>query len=121
MLEVIMSDFANLETATKTSEEAAQQAYERFMADSKKDKSVKTKQIEMNTADKKEAEHNASQAKRDLSTTDDELKAADRYYENLKPKCVDEGVSQEERDAKRQEEINSLKVFLRKKEMRRDK
>jgi len=112
MLEVIMSDFANLETETKTAEEEAQSMYERFMADSKKDKKVKSRQIEMNQADKKEAEHAAASAKRDLSTTDDELKAADRYYENLKPKCIDEGVSHEERASKRQEEIDSLKEAL---------
>lgn len=86
--------------------------FERFMADSKKDKKVKSRQIEMNQADKKEAEHAAASAKRDLSTTDDELKAADRYYDNLKPKCIDEGVSHEERAAKRQEEVDSLKEAL---------
>jgi len=112
MLEVIMSDFANLETETTTSETESQNMYERFMADSKKDKTVKNKQIEMNTADKKEAEHNAAAAKRDLSATDDELLAAERYYEGLKPKCVDEGVSFEERNAKRQEEVDSLKEAL---------
>lgn len=112
MLEVIMSDFANLETETATSEAESQKMHERFVADSKKEKMVKNKQIEMNQADKEEAEHNAAQAKRDLSTTDDQLLAADRYYESLKPKCVDEGVSFEERDAKRKEEIASLKEAL---------
>lgn len=112
MLEVIMSDFANLEATTAASEAAAAKEYERFMADSKKDKSVKTRQVEMNTVDKEEAEHAATAAKRDISTTDDQQRAADRYYENLKPKCVDEGVSFEERDAARKEEIASLKEAL---------
>jgi len=112
MLEVIMSDFANLEAETTASEAAAAKEYERFMVDSKRDKAVKTKQVEMSQVDREQAEHNAAQAKRDLSTTDDQARAADRYYENLKPKCVDEGVSFEERDAARKEEIESLKEAL---------
>jgi hypothetical protein len=112
MLEIILSDFANLETATATDEATSQKAHERFMVDSKKDKKVKSRQIEMQQADKEEAEHAAAAAKRDLSTTDDQALAADRYYESLKPKCVDEGVSFEERDAKRADEIAALKEAL---------
>jgi hypothetical protein len=48
------------------------------MADSKKDKAVKSKKIEMNTVDAEEATNNAATAKRELSQTDDQLKAADR-------------------------------------------
>lgn len=118
MLEVIMSDFANLETETKTQEAEAQAMFERFMADSKKDKRVKSKQVEMSQADKQTAEGNALRAKEDLSNTDDELRAAERYFDDLKPKCapviasLDEGVSHEARASKRQEEIDSLKEAL---------
>jgi hypothetical protein len=107
-----ISDFANLETATSTAESSAQQNHERFLADSRRDKKVKSKQQEMSQSDKEAAEHDAAQAKRDLSATDDQARAADRYYESLKPKCVDEGVSFEERNAKRDEEIEALKQAL---------
>jgi hypothetical protein len=39
-------------------------------------------------------------------------KIVPRYYENLKPKCVDEGVSFEERAAAREAEIQSLREAL---------
>ena len=39
--------------------------------------------------------------------------AANRYYEKLKPSCIETGVSHEERAAKRQEEIESLQEALR--------
>ena len=49
------------------------------MADSKKDKSVKSKQIEMNTADAKTAAHNAKAAERDMKSTQDELLVQGAY------------------------------------------
>jgi hypothetical protein len=110
MLEVIMADFASLETETSTGEAEAQEQYERFMHDGKKDVIVKTKKAEMNAEDAKEAAHAVTKAKADLTRTDDQLRAADRYYENLKPKCVDAGnVSFEERAAAREAEIVALK------------
>merc|ERR1719331_1309690 len=101
MLEIIMSDFASLEAETAASEAEAQNTFERFMQDSRTDKNVKSKQIAMNTEDKEEAEHAAAAAHREWNAADDQLLAANRYYENLKPKCVDEGVSFEARDEAR--------------------
>merc|ERR1719502_1765149 len=42
MLEVIASDFARLEAETSSSEEESQKEFERFSAESSKDKAVKT-------------------------------------------------------------------------------
>jgi len=112
MLEVILSDFAALETKTASDEDLSQNEFERLAQDSKKEKAVKSKQIEMKKADKQVAQTNKEQAHRDWTATDDQYLAADRYYESLKPKCIDEGVSFEERDAKRAEEIASLKEAL---------
>merc|ERR1719214_141185 len=56
MLEIIMSDFANLEADTKAAEAEAAKAYRDFMNDASKDKAVKTKSIEMKTADKQATE-----------------------------------------------------------------
>merc|ERR1719487_2021932 len=47
MLEVIMSDFANLQADTEAAEAAAAKAYTDFMNDANKDKAVKTKSIDM--------------------------------------------------------------------------
>merc|ERR1719224_388344 len=49
----------------------------------------------------------------DIKGTEKELQSALFYYEKLKPQCVDAGVSYEERVAKREAEIESLKTALK--------
>merc|ERR1719399_1449961 len=112
MLEVILSDFANLESDTLAAEAASQKVYEDFMTDAKRNKAVKTKNIEMFTADKVAAESKLAADTKDIKATQDELLAADRYYEKLVPQCVDQGVTYEERVAQRESEIESLKKAL---------
>merc|ERR1719454_518508 len=112
MLEVILSDFANLEADTRAAEAEAQKSYDGFMVESKRTKATKTRKIEMNTADKASAERKLAEDTKDLKGTQDELLAADRYYEDLVPQCVDQGMTWEERVAARQAEINSLKEAL---------
>merc|ERR1719310_82486 len=96
MLEVILSDFANLEADTTAAEAASQKQYEDFMVDMKRTKAVKSKNIEMFSADKTAAESKKNSDTKDLKATQDELLAADRYYEKLKPQCLDKGMSYEE-------------------------
>merc|ERR550514_2703047 len=91
MMDVIMSDFTTLEADT-TAAAAAEKAYTDFMNDAKKDKAVKLKSIEMKTADKEATEKKLNDDTKDMKATQDELLAADRYYEKLKPECVDAGV-----------------------------
>merc|ERR1719395_353735 len=112
MLEVIMSDFANLESETMANEAQAQKAYDDFMIDANKNKAVKTRNIEMFTADKVAAESKLQTDTKDIKATQDELLAADRYYEKLKPQCIDAGVSYEDRVKARESEIASLKEAL---------
>mmetsp|Transcript_85560 Transcript_85560/g.164730 ORF Transcript_85560/g.164730 Transcript_85560/m.164730 type:complete len:309 (+) Transcript_85560:1290-2216(+) len=112
LLEVVASDFANLEADTTASEEASQKAYEDFMAESKKNKSVKEKKIEMNTSDKAAAEAKLQEDIADLKSTQDELLAAERYYKKLVPQCIDQGMTWDERVKARESEIASLKQAL---------
>jgi hypothetical protein len=112
LLEVCLSDFANLEAETKAAEASAEEEYDNFMTESKKNKAVKVKKIEMDNADKAAAETKLQEDTKDLKGTQDELLAADRYYEDLVPQCVDQGMTWEERVAARQAEINSLKEAL---------
>jgi prefoldin subunit 5 len=113
MLEVIESDFARLEAETTASEAAAQKEYDEFMTDSKVDKAAKTKDVEHKTAKKQDSEHALTMKTNDLDGTQKELDAALRYFDKLKPSCVDSGVSHEERVQRRQEEIESLQEALR--------
>jgi hypothetical protein len=112
MLEVILSDFSNLEADTKASEAASQKAYDGFMTESKRNKATKSKKIEMDEADKAAAEQTLAEDTQDLKGTQDELLAADRYYAKLVPQCIDQGQSFEERTASREAEIASLKQAL---------
>jgi septal ring factor EnvC (AmiA/AmiB activator) len=112
MLEVIGSDFSTLQADTESSEALAANSYKDFMAESSKDMAVKKRKIEMNGSDKISAESKLRDDTADLKFTQDKLLAAERYYDKLKPQCVDSGMSSEDRAQARQEEIQSLKEAL---------
>merc|ERR1719284_1988664 len=113
MLEVIMSDFSNLEADTKAAETKAQETYDDFMVETKRTKATKSKKIEMDEADKAAAELKLAEDTKDMKGTQDELIAADKYYEKLVPQCIDQGMTFEERTAAREAEIASLKQALK--------
>jgi hypothetical protein len=113
MLEVIESDFARVQAETSSAEAEAAKEYEEFMHDSKVDKAGKAKDIEHKTTKKQNEEAAVTEATTDLEGTQKELDAALRYYDKLKPSCVDTGVSYEDRVARRKEEIQSLQEALK--------
>jgi len=112
LLEVIQSDFANLEAETQAAETESLKSYEAFMTEAKKNKAVKEKKIEMNNADKAAAESKLQEDIADMKSNQDELLAAKRYYERLVPQCIDQGMTFEERTKARAAEIASLKEAL---------
>merc|ERR1740117_202212 len=112
MLEVVLSDFSNDEAGTKAAEAKGQETYDDFMVESKRTKSTKMKKVEMDEADKAAAESKLQEDTKDLKGTQDELIAADRYYDKLVPQCIDQGQTFEERTAARESEIASLKQAL---------
>jgi len=113
MLEVILSDFARLETETSVAEDQAQAAYEKFMNESDEDVAVKETEVEHKTNKKQRTDETNRDLKKQLALTQEELDAANAYYEKLKPDCVDLGLSYEERKRMREEEIESLKEALK--------
>jgi hypothetical protein len=112
LLEVALSDFANLEADTKASEAEAVKSYEALMVETKKSKAVKSKKIEMDQADRASAESKLQDDIAELKSTQDELIAADKYHEKLVPQCIDQGMTWEEVQKARQDEIASLKEAL---------
>ncbi len=82
------------------------------MHDSEVDKTSKTKDISHKSAKRQNAEQALTEKKEDLEGTQKELNAALAYYDKLKPSCVDAGVSYEDRVARRNAEIQSLKEAL---------
>eukprot|EP00415_Alexandrium_ostenfeldii_P000767 UN0767 len=112
LLEVIASDFANLEADTQAAEVESEKAYDMFMAESKKNKAVKERKIEMNNSDKAAAEAKLQEDIADMKSNQDELLAAERYHKKLVPQCIDQGMTFEERTKAREAEIASLKQAL---------
>merc|ERR1719473_782703 len=109
MLEVIQSDFARLESDTSTDEALAAKEYETLMEESAVDRETKrVENVKMGRqVTAKERELAATQ--KDLKSAAEELEAAQAYFDKLKPDCIGEGLSFEERAKMRQEEIDSLK------------
>jgi len=112
MLEVIASDFSNLEADTKAAEAQAQETYDSLMVETKRTKATKLRKVEMDEADKAAAEVKVQEDTKDMKGTQDELIAADRYYDKLVPQCIDKGQTFEEKQASRAAEISSLKQAL---------
>merc|ERR1719503_299713 len=112
LLEVAMSDFANLEADTKAAEAESEKTYNDYMTESKRSKAVKERKIEMNNSDKADANTKMQEDIAELKSTQDELIAADKYHEKLVPQCIDQGMTWEEVQKARQEEIASLKQAL---------
>merc|ERR1719502_1407048 len=113
MLEVILSDFVRLDQETSSEEAAAQAAFEEFSETSTADKDAKTEELETKRKEKVAAEADLAQTLRDLKSTQKELNAALKYFDKLKPSCLDAGVDYAERTARREEEIASLKDALK--------
>jgi len=112
LLEVAMSDFANLEADTKAGEAESEKTYNDYMTESKRSKAVKERKIEMNNSDKADSNTKMQEDIAELKSTQDELIAADKYHEKLVPQCIDQGMTWEEVQKARQEEIASLKQAL---------
>jgi hypothetical protein len=112
-LEVILSDFARLESETAAAEETEASEYKSFMFESKKDKALKENESKHKDGTKTDKESALHTAEAELKTTQEQLDKANAYYEKLKPSCVDSGISYEERVKLREEEIVSLQEALK--------
>jgi hypothetical protein len=108
MLEVIMSDFARVETDTRAAETQAAAEYKTFMADSEADLKAKHDAEFKLSLEKDQTEFEKAQLEKHLAATAKQLDMANAYYDELKPQCVEVHVSFEERSKLRQDEIEAL-------------
>jgi len=108
MLEVIDSDFARVESETEAAEVQAAEQYKSFMKEAEADVEAKHEAEFKLSLKKDKTEFAQEQLQKDLDAAQAQLKAANQYYEELKPQCVKVHVSFEERATMRQEEIAAL-------------
>merc|ERR1719409_1214876 len=113
MLEVIQSDFARLESDTRAAEASQGKAHNDFMSESAVTKAQKESDITHKTASKQREEMEMMDKQNNLMAEEKELDTANNYFDKLKPSCLDAGMSFAEREARRQEEIQSLQEALR--------
>jgi len=109
MLEVIQTDFSRLRADTEAAENAAASEYDTLMKDSMASKKQKHEQEFKLSLDKDQTEYENGETKKDLSATEEELARATKYYEYLKPTCLEVHVNWGDRVAKRKDEIAALK------------
>jgi hypothetical protein len=108
MLEVIHSDFSRLKTDTESDEAVSANEFETFMDESAKDRETKRLDNLDMSRETTAKERDLESTNKDLSQAQEELDAALAYHEKLKPDCIAEGLSFEERAQMRQEEIDAL-------------
>jgi len=117
MLEVIQSDFARLESDTKSAEAAAQNEYDEFMSDSAQTKASLDEDVKHATSTKLAKEGELGVAKDNLETAQKILDAALEAWDKLKGPCANDGLgetmSYAERKKRREDELEALKEALR--------
>jgi len=113
MLEVVLSDFARLESETSTAEDSQQAAYDKMMDETNEDVAIKETEMNHKSNKKDQANENVQSFKKNLAMTQEEVDKAMDYYAKLKARCVDTGNSYAERKAAREEEIVSLQEALK--------
>jgi|Transcript_87664 hypothetical protein len=113
MLEVVLSDFARLETETSEAEELGQHTYDTFMDESNQDVAVKETEQKHKEKNRDRCQEKLRGLKKELEMTQEELDTALDYYDKLKKQCLDTGLSYAERKKMREEEIVSLQEALK--------
>jgi len=108
MLEVIQTDFMRLEADTTAAEAQAAKEYAAFMAESEATKKKKHEEEVQTKLDMDQAEFDKGELEKDLAAEQAQLDAANQYYAELKPQCLQVPVSYEERVQKREEELAAL-------------
>lgn len=108
MMEVINSDFARLEQDTQASELAATAEYDKFMEDSAIDKAAKEKDIQFWTGEEQNKQIQLTDKQVALEDAQKILDQALQEFEALKPACLGDGMSYEERVQRREDELQAL-------------
>merc|ERR1719327_665711 len=112
LLETIASDFDRTLRKTDEAENVAHREYVDFSQAAKSSIAGKEKKTELDDQDLKETRTNIKTKTDDMQTAVDLLDKALQELEELKPTCIDTGMSYAERVKKREEEIKALEKAL---------
>jgi len=112
LLEVIVSDFKRTFSTTEGEEKKAAAAFVEFERTSKSDIAGKTTKVELDEGDLHKTNSKLKKDSDDMHSEMEMTDAALAELEELKPMCIDTGMSYEERVEKREEEIDALKKAL---------
>jgi len=112
LLETIASDFDRTLRKTDEAENVAHRDYVEFSQTAKSSIAGKEKKTELDDQDLKETRTNIKTKTDDMQTAVDLLDKALQELEELKPTCIDTGMSYAERVKKREEEIKALEKAL---------
>lgn len=112
MLDVIKSDFERTVSQTEVAEREAKEEFQDFMTQSGKSLAEKKMANEQKLKQKDNAIEKLESANTDLDSQSEILNLAISELIELKPTCIDTGMSYEERVSRREDEIESLKKAL---------
>jgi len=112
MMDVIKSDFERTVKVTEKAEADAEDEYRNFMTETGKSLAEKEVATEERTKQKDNAQEKFDQDQDDLNSETEKLKTAITELLELKPTCIDTGMSYEDRVAAREDEIEALKKAL---------
>ena len=112
MLEVIRGDFVRTIKETEKAEKAAETEFIEFERTTKVSISTKETTKTTNESEKAATVTEISDAMADLREEQELLDKALQELEELRPACIDTGMSYEERVARREQEIEALNEAL---------
>jgi len=112
ILEVIESDFDRTARHTERSEKEAEAAFVKLDRSSKVDIAEKEKTLELDALELESIKTKMSRKMGDLTAAQKLLDDALKAMEDLKPMCIDTGMTFAERKQKREDEIAALKSAL---------
>jgi hypothetical protein len=112
MLEVAEADFSKGLADRRAEEDEAVAEFEKFTGDAKVTRASKGAEIKGKTHEAAELEKSVSDLSSDRSSTQEELDSVMKYLESLRKRCEIKAPTFEERQAKRNQEIEGLKNAL---------
>jgi len=112
MLDVIKGDFERTVSTTEKAEAAAETEYQAFMTESSKSLAEKNMAKDQKSKQRDDAEEEYESADEDIAAQTSLLRSGIKELIDLKPTCEIKPMSYEERVARREDEIESLKKGL---------